>query len=572
MKKIVALLLAMLFVISLFVGCGSFTEATTSSAVALEATDAASEPDEEVAPSSEASTAEEPAADSEEASVPEIPAYFPLKENKELTVWYMTIPMYGTLAEGPEDFPYLQEAQTRLNITLNFDVAPYTSAGENFSLMVASGDYDDLICMFSRFYTGTLDEAIDNDVVYDLTDVIEEWAPNYNAARCEDLSIKKQSETTEGRIALISPITTVDGQTAAGGPMIRNDWLKDLNFESPVTVDDYTEVLTTMNNEYGGTFALPSSGITSFNYINDAFDIKLPGGTTGEAWYQVDGVVKWGGYEEGYRDYLELMHSWYGSGLISSDFTSDTDSASSQVTSNDFIGTGSLAIFFGRTTDLSVYDGLISGENSVAAISDMRLTEDQTTHFKAAKLKLGSGWAVSTDCKDAELATRFLDWWWTDEGKTLANYGIEDETYTVDADGSFSFTDIVLNDPENPVTTTMTVYTVDAGNVPTLIDSSRNYQVNDERTMDANALWIENDDGSYLIDVTVATMLTTDEYEEFSATFSDISTIFSENCLKFITGDRSLDEFDIYLTQLEAAGIDRCIALVQTGYDRYMSE
>lgn len=562
MKKLFALILALTLVFSLLSGCGSETAASSAAET----------------PSSGSSAVVEAPVDTPEASVPEVasvpeePAYFPLDEAEELSVWYMTIPMYGSLAETPADFPYLIEAQKRLNLNLTFDCAAIMDAGENFSLMIASGDYNDMICMFSRYYTGTLDEAIDNDILYDLTEDAEAWLPDYNAARSEDRSIQKLSETNEGRLALVCPITTVDGQVGAGGPMIRNDWLEALKLESPVTIDEYTSVLTAMKNEFGGTFALPASGITSFNFINDAFDIKLPYGTTGDAWYHVDGQVKWGGFEEGYREYLELMHSWYENGLISSDFTSDSDSANSGITTNDYIGSGAISMFFGRTANLSVYDELISGEGSVAAVSDMKKTPDQVTHFKAPKLKIGAGWGISTNCANPELAARFLNWWWTEEGFTLANYGIENETYVVNDDGSFSFTDLVLKDPENPVTTTMTVYTADAGNIPCLVDSSRNYQINDERTMNANALWTENDDGAYLIDATVAQLLTTDEYEEFSGLFSDIQTTFSENCLKFITGDRSLDEFDDYIAQIEASGMARCIELVQTGYDRFISK
>ena len=46
------------------------------------------------------------------------------------------------------------------------------------------------------------------------------------------------------------------------------------------------------------------------------------------------------------------------------------------------------------------------------------------------------GWFVTSKCADVELACRYLDWLYTEEGSNLMSWGIEGVSYTVDADGN----------------------------------------------------------------------------------------------------------------------------------------
>ena len=52
---------------------------------------------------------------------------------------------------------------------------------------------------------------------------------------------------------------------------------------------------------------------------------------------------------------------------------------------------------------------------------------------------------ITTACKNPELAAKWLDFQYSEQGQLLNWYGIEGETYTLDADGKPQFTDMVLN-------------------------------------------------------------------------------------------------------------------------------
>ena len=63
--------------------------------------------------------------------------------------------------------------------------------------------------------------------------------------------------------------------------------------------------------------------------------------------------------------------------------------------------------------------------------------------------------------------------------------------------------------------------------------------------------------------------MTSDENTDYSNLYVEIESYVQENNVKFITGERSLDEYDDYRSTLKDMGIDECIKLRQAALDRY---
>ena len=63
--------------------------------------------------------------------------------------------------------------------------------------------------------------------------------------------------------------------------------------------------------------------------------------------------------------------------------------------------------------------------------------------------------------------------------------------------------------------------------------------------------------------------LTSDEAAAYSAGFSDIRTHVQQNILAFITGTRSIDEYDTFVEVLESMNVDECTQILQDALDRY---
>ena len=80
---------------------------------------------------------------------------------------------------------------------MNVRVSYYT----DFSLLVASGDYPDiLVGQWNTAYSGGIDRAIEDGIIIPIDDYIEEYAPDYLAALESDPDYMKNARTAQGYI------------------------------------------------------------------------------------------------------------------------------------------------------------------------------------------------------------------------------------------------------------------------------------------------------------------------------------------------------------------------------------
>ena len=80
-------------------------------------------------------------------------------------------------------------------------------------------------------------------------------------------------------------------------------------------------------------------------------------------------------------------------------------------------------------------------------------------------------------------------------------------------------------------------------------------------------VWDTNADSDYQMPTAIS--MTADESERYSAIYSDIQTLISENLSKFAVGERSMDEWDDFVQQIQDMGIQECIELKQAAVDRF---
>ena len=69
--------------------------------------------------------------------------------------------------------------------------------------------------------------------------------------------------------------------------------------------------------------------------------------------------------------------------------------------------------------------------------------------------------------------------------------------------------------------------------------------------------------------VVPAVTMNTEESSEFQSLYADIKTYVEESTVGMIMGTMPLDQFDAFVEQLKAMGIERVIEIEQTALDRY---
>lgn len=571
-RTLLALLLCAGMLLGVMAGCGSAKEASAE-ASASSASQAEAASAEEVPPAeAEAETEAEPAAEAEssvadtepeaeeDATLTEAGIYqyhyteipLPLVEEPiTLSLWTDFLPPLFAAMSGMEENSVYMELERITNVDLDVQSIAITEASTNLSLVVASGDFPNLWFSFVNYYSGTIDSAVEDEIIYDLAE-FKEYMPNYFSLIDENEDLRKETYTDSGIMAQTYGVFADPRSTQ--GLALRQDWLEELGLDTPVTYEDYHEVLTAFQQNYGAVYWMNSDGE---QYFSNGLDVT--------ANFMVkDGQVIFGAVTEEYKEYLTLMNQWYSEGLIWRDF-----STSSEPMDEAAAGLGEYGVF---DLSLSKYTNILSNATdedfALQAVTPAVQEEGQMLHLGQEASALGQkGLSLSTSCPDEyiEIACKWLDYWYTPEGSQLANYGVEGEAYNL-VDGEIVYTDLMLNNPELNFTWAMNKYAMGSGSF--IMDGDRIYSdYTDEQWEMMDVFNSSYTDYAYSMP-TVS--LTTEESETYTALYNDIDTYISENFLMFINGDKPLSEFDSFVQTIEDFGVETCVELQQAAYDRYL--
>lgn len=577
-KKQVSILLCLALILS-FTACGVASESTSAAntsaeAAAPAAAESSTQDDGATAtaegPADPAAASAESAADDaagESASVE--PFQLPIcEETATISFWFEESPMVANYINDMNDNITYQLLEELTNVHLDFN-AVTDETDQQFNLMVASGDYADIMMNANRYYAGGVIKGVDDEVFMELTDVIEDYMPNY-ARVVADHNVLSQVSLSDGRIGQIYAINH-NPSVPGTGPIIRKDWLDDLGIapEDIVTYDDYYNVLTAFKNEKGATGALYLSptGVPQGNYLVAGYGIAAYCDSTSDsgAFYQNDGVVEFGPIQDAFKDYLTMIHQWYSEGLISQDYINHSDI---QISAGD-VTDGSTGLWYHMSQIMSEHvNSAIDPNFDSVAICD-------AVNEKGDKTRIGgysdntvdvTNCCISATCEDIETVAKWLDFAYTDQGSLIFSFGVEGTTFEYDDNGEPVFTDLIINNPDglgSIVACNMYAIQVSVG----YIYETRFMSSYTPAALAAGDIWMTTLDTDHMISIPSAATLGTEEATTFAQYYSNILTYAAENIAKFITGARSLDEFDDYVADIESMGIDKCVACWQSAVD-----
>ena len=588
MKKIFALLLCLTMVLSMMAGCGSTESAAPSTeAPASEAASSAEEapaeeaapveeaPAEEAAPAEEDASAE--AAPAEEAPVVEekgeyvMPAAeLPLADGATLT-YFCELPGYMSMFnvnsyDDTDTFKYVEEIT---GVDVEFIIVNNESYAQNFQLMVASGDITDMVAGASNQYASTA-QMIEDGVAIDLMEY-QDLLPNFWSALDYYDAYQTIAITQDGTMPEV--ICIADDYKVQSGMQIRQDWLDQLGMEIPGTPDELHDVLALFVSEFGADHALLLTGSTQLTGtgIVGGFGTVGYDPDTSNNMYVVDGEVRNGFLDEAYKDYMSMMADWFAEGIIASDFATESNDP---FTSNAdaYISGGNAGVWSSMSDnmDSNMNTGRsLNPDYNISPMAQPMLNKGETFHFGDSRVgasAMGKSIAISDCCEDVELACKWIDFFFTDEGIKLANYGLEGVSWNYNADGEPELDFAALTDGFPMISFGMTYYTLAC--VATLQDFDRQFGAYSEANLAAMELWTETSDDLYTLPSQVE--LTYEQNEEYAGIWSDLSTYANTEIFKFVMGEYNFEEdWDSFISTLKEMGLERCVELYQDAYDSY---
>jgi putative aldouronate transport system substrate-binding protein len=322
----------------------------------------------------------------------------------------------------------------KTGVTLNAEFAVSGGGQDKIALMAASGDYPDLI-----FAKGDISKMIDAEAMIDLTDLIEEHAPNLKKVYGEYMD--RLAFSNEDKSIYVVPSNAAVNQTSfdsGAGFEIQHEVLKELGYPEVKTLQDYENVLQTYYDKHPTIDGQPTIPLTL-----DADDWRIMITVTNPAFFAT-GASDDGEYyinpetfeaqlhykrpEE--KEYFRWLNHMYNIGLLDKNtFVQKSDQYKAKIASGRVLGL------------IDQEWGYADAENSLKSSGKpeksyahfpVTLSEEYVDHsFQDTGFMSGWGVGITTSAKDPVRAIKFLDYLASDEGQVLLNWGIEGKHYNV---------------------------------------------------------------------------------------------------------------------------------------------
>ena len=486
---------------------------------------------------------------------------YPIKTEETLRVWTER----GGSAIGnfsaPMEFPAMIQYQENLGVKLDWTFASTTQLEQSFNLMVASGDLPDIIGYYfanngKEGIPGGPEKAIEDGWLADMSPYLKDYAPNYYKLLQEDEWAAKNVKTDSGQVYMAPLYIRSEDYPEGGvsaGYFFRQDWLDDLGLAVPETIDEWEIVLRAFKEKKGAT--APLSLMTSWmdRGITSGFDVHL-------GWYQEDGVVKYGYAEPNYKNFVERMNKWYNEGLLDKNYgLAERKTIQANLLNGEtgatFEWITRIPTFTQAGAEIDPNFKLIVAPYPVANKGDTPKfgTMDPRVYF--------AGWGISGTSKKKELAMKVIDYGYSKQGQEFKRWGTKDVTYILE-NGTYKFTDLITNNPDGLTFDEAKSYYFANVQQPGIISRE-------------DLLTKANVDEAFQVQVdqSIANCSKNDieESSEYTRIQTDILKYVEEMMIKFITGKEPIENFDRYLAELDARGMQTLKDMMQRAYDRYSS-
>lgn len=439
-------------------------------------------------------------------------------------------------------------AEEATGIKVNIDYNLSSDYATKVGTVLMSGELPDVIIGAS------LSTLLDQGAVVPLTDYFtEEYMPNV-VAGLEEGDYAYLKNASDGEIYCFP---YKHNMPEAMSFIIRTDWLENLNLAKPQTWEEWLTVWRAFRDEdangngdkadeipfTGNAYSLmPAFGIPVSCQSQGSYVTTLPDGSYNLIWEHPN-----------YRTYLENMAMMYSEGLLDAEFASRSLTESYAVM-NSGIG-GSMQAFAEQslttTTALREVDPTAKCEciEPVAGPMGDKLIPARSTISQKGAVTVTGEEKINLICK-------FFDYFWSQEGIELINYGVEGEHFERDAEGQpkikSPYVDSFANARGIGINFQMlpTVWTLDS--YMQILCQGKSY----EELPEANQFFY---DGLFMNDpyfVRLAPQLTTDAYATYSA---DIIPAILELQANAITGRITVDEFFAGYENLKPMGLQEII-------------
>lgn len=450
------------------------------------------------------------------------------------------------------------EAAKKTNVSLEGTIPKtVTDRTEAFNLMMASGNIADIVSNTKA----NMDRFGQEGAFVPLDELIDKYAPNIKKFLEERPDVKAVGTAADGKMYYL-PFAP-DGE-AASGWFVRQDWLDKLGLKTPVTVDEYYQVLKAFKEKDPNG----NNKADEIPYFTRDTNVAAYGllalWDADQGYYLKSDKIAFGPLEPQYKTGISSVVQWYEEGLIDREIFT-RGSKARDILLADNTG-GSTRDWFAST---AAYNDSLKDKVpglSFVPIAPPADINGKVVEYTARAVVIPSGWGISASSKHQEEAIKYFDYWYTEEGRRLANFGVEGVTYTLE-NGKPKFTDEILN--SGTVTQTLWKYGVQ---MEFGFHQDFEYERQYLNPIAAKGM-SDYIDKKYTREQIPSLSYTAEEEARLKSLEASINTYVSETSQKWILGAEPVEgNYDAFVAQLKTMGVEEVLKIKNDAYARYLKQ
>ena len=512
---------------------------------------------------------------------------YPLNSDKTIT-WYSqdSHNIHSDYADW-HDSPFHVNLSKQVGVNIEW-VLPTTGADggvfTNTLLSDAGSNIGNLPNIMEAYFMNNANQYLDDEVIWDLTPYLEEYAPAYWAWLHSNPAYDKAMKTDDGRYYAFGFFREDGGwNDSYQGPVVRKDWLEECGLEIPKTISEFENVIRVFKEKYGAVFTAAFSPRFYQMGLSGAFGAY--GNVNSGYLYEIrDGKVILAQTTDEYRNWLRWFSGIVKEGLVDTDLQTVDDTNVQQK-----VETGLSGIAITSMGQMNLWNNhMEAAGNGRPWIGIPYPTNDEGEIYSIfGGSGIGSITGVVTKSADEEtmkLCLQVLDYAYSKEGFMFWNYGIEGESWTMSEEtGLPAWTDLVAKDTSNDP---MIKYNGTTWSGSCIQATNLLYLKNSQASIDANDAWYylgmgrDTDQLDKILEVTsghkwpTGVTFTTEESDELDLYNASLGTYVVEQCTSFLLGNKDVNDdglWNEFINGLQQYHIDRVLELRQNCYDRYLA-
>lgn len=504
---------------------------------------------------------------------------YPLETDIESVSWYAQegIVPHEKFKDASES-PFHIGLAEHLGVNIDWSF-PTTGSDANTFTNTLMADPSSLPNIMQCYVMDNAAQYIDDEIIWDLTDYIQEYAPDYYAFLQTNPAYDKAMKDDQGRYYTFGFFREDGGwNDSYEGPVVRKDWLDECGLEVPKTIYEFENVIRVFNEKYGATFDSAATRINDMG-ICGAFGAYAGFAVnTNYGYYVHDGKVGLGAADDGWRDYVSWMNKMWSEGLLDQDMLTEDDTTIKDKIHNEKCGVSYTSM--GQLNIWNKEEEAAGNEGTWIGIP-YPTADDGSLSAVFGGPGVGKHTTVITKTADEDtmkLCLQMLNYAYTEEGMLYWNYGDEGVSWEYDEDGVPQFTSLVKDDPD---TDPMTKYNGATWGSCCIQATNLLYQKNSQTAIDANNTWFYIDeDEEKNREITsgwrypVGISFTIEESDKLDEISQNIPTFVNESYASFLTGANDINDdavWEQYQKDLESYNLSEILEIRQAAYDRYLA-